>query len=322
MNASMRYALLACAALAVSAQGVAYADAYPGDKPIKIVAAFSPGSATDTSARIIAEELRKDLKANVIVENRPGAQGLIGTEYAVRSPGDGYTLTISSSSLNSINPGLFKHLPYDAQKDFSHVSRLTTMPMLLLVRADGPYPDLATFVKKAASGSLNYGYGSPGGQVGAAAFNRIAGVRAEGVPYKSQPPALTDLAGGQVDYVMADLSVATPLLRGGKLRALAISTERRLPDLPDVPTFAETGYQDFDLVVWVGLAGPAGIPQPILERLNKAVNDALARPEVQQKFAALGMTVAPNTQAQQQAFVQAQLGTWGRRMQEANIAAE
>ncbi|MGS1107904.1 Bug family tripartite tricarboxylate transporter substrate binding protein [Achromobacter anxifer] len=319
---TIRFALLACAALNLSAQGAAQAETYPGDKPIKIVAAFSPGSATDTSARIIAEELRKDLNANVIVENKPGAQGLIGTEYAVRSPGDGYTLTISSSSLNSINPGLFKKLPYDAQKDFSHVSRLTTMPMLLLVRADGPYKDLATFVKQAASGSLNYGYGSPGGQVGAAAFNRIAGVRAEGVPYKSQPPALTDLAGGQVDYVMADLSVATPLLRGGKLRALAISTERRLPDLPDVPTFAETEYKDFDLVVWVGLAGPAGIPQPILERLNKAVNEALARPEVQQKFAALGMTAAPNTQAQQRAFVEAQLGTWGRRMQEANIKPE
>ncbi|CAB3948673.1 hypothetical protein LMG6001_01917 [Achromobacter insolitus] len=319
---TIRFALLACAVLGLSAQGAAQAETYPGDKPIKIVAAFSPGSATDTSARIIAEELRKDLNANVIVENKPGAQGLIGTEYAVRSPGDGYTLTISSSSLNSINPGLFKKLPYDAQKDFSHVSRLTTMPMLLLVRADGPYKDLASFVKQAASRSLNYGYGSPGGQVGAAAFNRIAGVRAEGVPYKSQPPALTDLAGGQVDYVMADLSVATPLLRGGKLRALAISTESRLPDLPDVPTFAETGYQDFDLVVWVGLAGPAGIPQPILERLNKAVNDALARPEVQQKFAALGMTAAPNSQAQQQAFVQAQLGTWGRRMLEANIKPE
>lgn len=319
---TIRHALLACAVLGASVHGAAQADAYPGDKPIKIVAAFSPGSATDTSARIIAEELRRDLKANVIVENRPGAQGLIGTEYAVRSPGDGYTLTISSSSLNSINPGLFKNLPYDPQKDFSHVSRLTTMPMLLMVRADSPYTDLATFVKKAGSGSLNYGYGSPGGQVSAAAFNRIAGVRAEGVPYKSQPPALTDLAGGQVDYVMADLSVAMPLLRGGKLRALAISTEHRLADLPDVPTFAETGYQAFDLVVWVGLAGPAGIPQPVLERLNKAVNEALARPEVQQKFAALGMTVAPNTQAQQQEFVQAQLGTWGRRMQEANIKPE
>ncbi|KDC05229.1 tripartite tricarboxylate transporter family receptor [Bordetella bronchiseptica E012] len=379
---SFKSALLASAVLALAAGTAGAADTYPGDKPIKIVAAFSPGSATDTSARIIAEELRKDLGANVIVENKPGAQGLIGTEYAVRQPGDGYTLTIASSSLNSINPGLFKKLPiiaeelrkdlganvivenkpgaqgligteyavrqpgdgytltiassslnsinpglfkklpYDAQKDFTHISRLTTMPMLVLVRGDGDIKTLDQLVQKAKAGSLNYGYGSPGGQVGAVAFNNIAGIRAEGVPYKSQPPALTDLAGGQVDYVLGDLSVATPLLRAGKIRALAVSTEQRLPDLPEVPTFAETDYKAFDLVVWVGLSGPAGIPPEVAQRLNDSVNKALARPEIQEKFKGLGMTTAPNTLAQQQQFVQSQLDTWGRRMREANIQPE
>lgn len=304
------------------ASAAAAADAYPGNKPIKIVAAFSTGSATDTSARILAEELRKDLGATVIVENRPGAQGVIGTEYALKSPPDGYTLTISSSSINSINPGLIKNLPYDANRDFTHIARLTTMPALLLVRSDSDIQTVAQLVEKGKGGKLNYGYGSPGGQVAAEAFNSVAGIRATGISYKSQPPALTDLAGGQLDYVIGDLSVATMLMRGGKIRALAVSTDHRLPEWKHVPTFAESGFKSYDLVFWVGLAGPAGIPKDIAQRLNAAVNKALARPEIRARFMGMGMEVSPNGLDAQDQFVRAQQQSWGDRMKQANIKPE
>lgn len=298
------------------------AQPFPQAKPIRIIAAFSPGSATDISARIVAEVLKNELGAVTIVDNRPGAQGVIGTEAAVRAPADGYTLTITSSSLNAINPGLFRKLPYDPVKDFTHIARLTTMPMALLVKADGPHATLQDFVATAKGGKLTYGYGSPGGQVSAAAFNSAAAFDALGVPYKSQPPALADLAGGLVDYVLADLSAATTLMKAGRIKALALSAPQRVAQWPAVPTFAEAGYKDYDLVVWVGLAGPAGMPADIALRLNASIGKALSQPEIQDRFRLLGMQVAPNTMEGQNAFVQAQLAAWRKRMAQAGIEPE
>ncbi|MEJ8824302.1 tripartite tricarboxylate transporter substrate binding protein [Variovorax humicola] len=295
---------------------------YPREKPLKIVAAFSPGSATDISARIVGEVLKNELGATVVVDNKPGAQGLIGTEAAVRSPADGYTLTITSSSLNSINPGLFKKLPYDAVTSFTHISRLTTMPILLLVKSDGPHANIRDFVSTAKVGKLSYAYGSPGGQVSAVAFNSAAKFDALGVPYKSQPQALTDLAAGLVDYVLADLSVATTLMKGGRIKALAVSSQHRLPEWQTVPTFAESGYKDYDLVVWVGLGGPAGMPADVAKKVNSALNKALNQPGIKEKFRGLGMESAPNSLDEQDAFVRAQLAAWQRRMTEAKIQPE
>lgn len=298
------------------------AQPYPHDKPLKIVAAFSPGSATDISARIVGDVLKNELGATVVVDNRPGAQGLIGTEAAVRAPADGYTLTITSSSLNSINPGLFKKLPYDAVTSFTHISRLSTMPILLLVKSDGPYANIRDFVSAARAGKLSYGYGSPGGQVSAAAFNSAAKFDALGVPYKSQPQALTDVASGHVDYALADLSVATALMQGGRIKALAVSSQQRLAEWPNVPTFAESGYEDYDLVVWVGLGGPAGMPSDVTKKINTVLNKALNQPDIKERFRALGMESAPNSIEEQNAFVRSQLTAWQKRMTEAKIQPE
>lgn len=314
-------ACLAATLLAASHFAAAQA-AYPGSKPVKIIAAFSPGSATDISARIVGEVLKNELKATVLVDNKPGAQGIIGTEAAVRSPADGYTLTITSTSLNSINPGLFKKLPYDAQKDFTHIARLTTMPILLLVKSDGPYANIKDFVTVAAQGKMSYAYGSPGGQVSAVAFNSTAKFDALGVPYKSQPQALTDLAGGLVDYALADLSVATTLMKGGRIKALAVSSTQRLAEWPDVPTFAEAGYKDYDLVVWVGLGAPAGMPSDAVKKINAALNKAFAQQSIKDKFHGLGMQAAPNTVEEQDAFVRSQLAVWQARMTQAKIVPE
>lgn len=296
--------------------------AYPADKPVRIIAAFAPGSTTDIIARIVAKELRADLGASVIVDNKPGAQGVIGTEYAIRQAPDGYTLSISSTSLNSINPGLIKNLPYNAVKDFSHIIRLTTMPVLLLVKVDGPYKTVQELVAAGKDGKLSYGYGSPGGQVSAVAFNSAAKFDAVGAGYKSQPQALSDLAGGIVDYVVADTSVATALMKANKIKALAVSAPQRLIDWKEVPTFAEVGYKDFDLVTWVGLAGPAGMPRNIVDRINTSLARALTRPEVKERLAGLGMQASPNSVKEQDQFVQIQLDAWQRRMREARIQPE
>lgn len=324
MQRQIKRAIGACIALTllVAPQFATAQAEYPGDKPVRIIAAFSPGSATDISARIVGEVLKSELGATAVVENKPGAQGTIGTEAAVRSPADGYTLTITSSSLNSINPGLFKKLPYDAQKDFTHISRLTTMPILLLVKSDAPYSNINDFVKAAAQGKLSYAYGSPGGQVSAVAFNNTANFDALGVPYKSQPQALIDLAGGMVDYALADLSVATTLMKGGRIKALAVSSPERLAEWPDVPTFAEAGYKDYDLVVWVGLGGPAGMPSDAVQKINAALNKAFAEQSIKDKFYGLGMQVAPNSVEEQEAFVNSQRNVWQARMTQANITPE
>ncbi len=310
-----------CIGLTITSGGVR-ANEFPKDKPIRIVAAFSPGSATDISARIVGDLLKNEIGANVIVENKPGAQGVIGTEAAIRSPADGYTLTITSSSLNSINPGLFKKLSYDAQKDFTHIARLTTIPILLLVKSDGPYSSIQSFVEAAKGGQLKYAYGSPGGQVSAVAFNSAAQFEALGIPYKSQPPALTDLAAGLVDYALADLSVATVLMKGGRIKALAVSTPQRIAEWPQVPTFAESGYKEYDLVFWVGLGGPAGMPVDVTEKINAAINKGLQQPGYQEKFRALGMQSAPNSIQEQDAFVKAQRQIWQARMTQAKIQPE
>ncbi|MDH1473379.1 tripartite tricarboxylate transporter substrate binding protein [Comamonas thiooxydans] len=295
--------------------------AFP-EKPIRIIAAFSPGSATDNIARLVGEELTAAMGASVIIENKPGAQGVIGTDYAIRQPADGYTLTISSTSLNSINPGLIKNLPYDAIKDFSHIIRLTTMPVLLLVKADSPYKNVQDLVAAAEGGKLNFGYGSPGGQVGAEAFNSMAKIKSVGAGYKSQPQALADLAGGVVDYVVADTSVAGALMRANRIRAIAVSAPQRLSDWKDVPTFVEAGFKDYDLVTWVGLAAPANLSKDIVEKINTTIAKALTKPRSKERLATLGMEPGPNTVQEQDQFVRAQLDAWQRRMKEAGITPQ
>ena len=316
----MKLKIIITAILGFSVVGTAIAsDSYPKDKAVKVIAAFAPGSATDISARIVGEVLSKELGATVIVENKPGAQGVIGTNFALRSPADGYTLTITSSSLNSVNPGLFKDLSYDGINDFTHISRLTTMPILLLVKEDSPFSSIESFVNEAKKGNLKYGYGSPGGQVSAVAFNGATNIESLGVPYNGQPPALTDLAAGHVDYVLADLSVATALMKSGRLKALAVSTADRLAEWPDVPTFSESGYSDYDLVVWVGLGGPANIPENIVQKINLALNNSLSSSEYVSKFKQLGMSVDVNSPEDQLNFVKSQRQAWQKRMDEAQI---
>jgi len=315
----MKKAFLAAAVLSAAFVQPAWSqgDAYP-NKPIKLVVPFSAGSASDTAARIIAEEVRESL-GTIVVDNRPGANGIIGSSYVAKSAADGYTLLLTSSATHSGIGALYKQPGYDPVKDFVHVSRIATIPMVLVTRPDAPYKSAKDLSAYAQKNQLRYGYGSGSAQIAAATFSTIAHAPSDAIPYKSQPPAVTDLLGSQIDYMLADTSVVMSFLRAGKLSGLAITTPKRLPELPNVPTMAEAGYKDFDLVVWVGLAAPAGTPPAIVERWNKAVNAALARPQVAEKLATLGMVASPNSPKEHAAFAVAQRDIWVSRATKAGV---
>lgn len=292
-------------------------DEYPS-RPIKLVVPFTAGSASDTAARIIAEEVRSSI-GTVVVDNRPGANGIIGSGFVAKAPADGYTLLLTSSATHSGIEALYKRPGYDPIKDFVHVTRIATIPMVLVARPDSPYRTAAEMSAHARKNRLRYGYGSGSAQIAAATFAQMADAPSDAIPYKSQPPAVTDLLGGQIDYMVADTSVVMSFLHGGKLHGLAISSAKRLPELPNVPTMAEAGYKNFDLVVWVGLAAPAGTPSAIVERWNKAVNEAVVRPAVVEKLARLGMVPAPSSTREHAAFALAQRGVWTSRAAKAGV---
>lgn len=296
-------------------------DGYP-DKPITIVVPYSPGSASDTTARIVSEKLGPRLGVSVVVENRPGASGTIGSASVARAKPDGYTFVLTSSSTHSATPALFRKLPFDPTGDFEHVIRMVTIPMMLVVRADAPYQTVQELVDASSNGLLNYAYGSSTSQIAGATFNMVAEVDANGVPYKSQPPAVTDLLGGHVDYLFADLSVITQLIQSGQLRALAFTDQKRSTAFPDVPTLQELGYKNFDLVVWVGLAAPANTPEAVLERLNTEITAILREPAAAERFESLGMQLAPNTVAEHAEFTQRQREVWTQRAIDAGIEAQ
>ncbi|NGM86462.1 tripartite tricarboxylate transporter substrate binding protein [Parapusillimonas sp. SGNA-6] len=325
---SLRRRLLAAGGYAVAATLAAAAfvapvqadSGYP-NKPITIVVPYSPGSASDTTARIISEKLGPRLNVPVVVENKPGASGTIGAAYVGRARPDGYTLVLTSSSTHSATPALFRNLSFDPTEDFTHVIRMVTIPMMLVVRADAPYQTASDLIKASKTKALNYAYGSSTSQIAGATFNKVSGAEANGVPYKSQPPAVTDLLGGHVDYLFADLSVITQLIQDGKLRALAFTDQTRSTVFPEVPTMQELGHP-FDLVVWVGLAAPAKTPDAAVERLNAEITEILRDPAVAERFQSLGMKLAPNTVAEHREFTLQQRKIWTQRAVDAGIEAQ
>ncbi len=317
----IRPAVLLAAALMTTPMGLS-AQGYP-DKPVRIIVPFSAGSGGDTVARVVADELRKSLGGTFIVDNKPGASGQIGTDLAAKAPPDGYTLLQTSSAQNSAGPWLVKQLSYDPIKDFVHIARIITVPFLLVVHTDVPAKTVKEFIAYARQNpGLAYGHGSSTSQVASATFSSLAGIKTMNVPYKSQPPAVTDLVGGQVRFMMADLSVVGSQVQAGKLRALAITSRNRSPQFPDVPTLAEQGMTDFDLAVWVGIGAPAGTPVDIVTKLSAEILKMGRRDDVRQRFQTVGFDLVPNTIPDHAVFLQEQLDAWGRRIKDAGLRAE
>ena len=296
------------------ASSLACAQDWPA-RPVKIVVPFAPGGSADTLGRLFAQKLSDQLKESFVIENRAGAGGVVGSELAAKAAPDGYTLVVSSIASHVIAPQLPQGTPYDPLKDFAHIALFGGPPAVLAVNPSLPAKSLKEFVSlaKAKPGAISYG--SPGngtqGQLVAELFKRLAGIDLQHVPYKGASGAVTDMIAGHIAAVSTTLSTAAGQIRGGRARALAISAEKRLPDYPDIPTFAESGYPDLVATVWFSLSGPAGMPQPIVERLNAEVRRAMELSDVKEKMRHEGINPNRLDAKEFTAFVADELRRWG-----------
>ena len=320
-----RLALLAGAALAAApavAQGNSAA-AYP-DKPVKIVAPFVPGGALDFIARGVGNRLQDQLKQTFIVENKPGAAGIIGSQYVMRSPADGTTLLLGATTTHGINPVLYKNKPYDALKDFEPVSLIATIPHVLVVSPSLPVNNLQEFIRYAkgkpglAFGSA--GIGSPHHLAGEMLKSRT-GIDVIHAPYKGSGAAMTDLMGGQLGFMSIEYTAAATNIKGGKLKALAVASDKRIPGL-DVPTYAEQGISNFEVTAWYALLAPAKTPQAIVDKLAKEVNVAVNNAGFRESLVSLGATPIGSTSPQLGAFVKKELDQWAKVIQSSGATAE
>ena len=314
----------AALALAAAAVGVVAQEAYPS-RPVKIVIGFGPGSGTDIMARMLGEELRQTLGQPFVVDNRPGAAAQIAAGAVAKAAPDGYTLFFTSNSSHSVNPHIFKKLPYDPIADFTPVGGVAYFPFILAVNTNVPARTPQEFVTyaNANKGKLFYAYGTPTVQIPAAALSRLLKLDAVGVPYKSSPAALTDVIGGQAQFLVVDLASERPHLQSGKLRALGVTTSKRSALAPELPTIEETlGLRDFDLAAWTGLFGPAGMPRDVTEKLSAALLQVLAKPDVRERIQAAGAEPTPSDIPTFAALVKRQLEVWGRKVNDAGIQPE
>ncbi len=311
-----------CAALLLAASsGIAVAAPYPS-QPIKLITAFGAGSASDMVARMIAEQLQRRLGQPVIVENRPGASGQVGSDLVARAQPDGYTLMIATNTTHSSNPHLFKQLRYDPIKDFTPLVLVCNFPFVLAVSSTLPVqgvPDLVRYGKDHPD-KLNYAYGNSTGQISAASFNKQTGMQAAAIPYKSSPQAMTDVIGGRATFMFVDLASAAGQIQAGSLKALAVSTEKRSALVPELPSVSEAlGQPGFDLAAWLGIFGPAGLPPAVQQRLGDALYEIVSAPDFQQKLSQMGAEPTPARADAFGPFVGQQLKVWGDKVTQAGI---
>lgn len=313
-------------ALVVASVGAATATAQPyPSRPVRIVVPFAAGSATDIMARIIADELRATFNESFVIDNKPGASAQIGAELVAKAAPDGYTLFVTTNTSHSANPFLFKKLPYDPIKDFTPIANIMRIPVVIVVNPKLPVNSLNELVAyaKANPGKLSFGYGNSIGQVVGASFAKRTGLDVITVPYKSTPQAITDVLGGQISYSVADFASGQAFIKEGRLKALAVSSVKRSSLMPDLPAMSESkGLEGFDLIAWVGMLGPAGMPKDIVDKLNAAVRKALTKPEVREKIAGFAAEVASSTPDEMAVFLRDQLASWGNSVREAGIQPE
>jgi tripartite-type tricarboxylate transporter receptor subunit TctC len=306
---SKKISVLACVLMAVAGQ--ALAQDFPS-RTIKFVVPFPPGSGTDTSARYYGKKLSELVGQPVIVENRPGGNGFIAVQNVLAAPADGYTVFVGSNSTLAVNVALFKKLPYDPQTDFAPLLLMMRSPAVLAVPPASPYKSVTDLVNaaKAAPGKLNYAAGSAGYQLMAELFNETAGVKTVHVPYKGASEALAGVAGGTVDLTFADFTAAQGLVKGGRVRALAVASERRVPALPDVPTAAEAGLPGYNAYVWVGAMVHTKTPKAETEKLAALLTKIARMPETHEFYEKQGAEAMSGGPEEMKQFQAAEIKMW------------
>lgn len=307
---------LAAATLLATGMGSALAQNDYPSKPLTMVVPFSAGGTTDILARIVGQALGQELGENIIIENKPGAGGNIGAQQAARSKADGYTLFMGTVGTHAINQALYKKLPYDPIKDFAPLSRVATVPNLLVAHPSRPYKTVQEMIAYAKAHPGDVTYGSPGSgaspHVSGALFQSMTGAEITHIPYKGSAPAVSDLLGNQIAVMFDNMPSAIQHVRSGKLRPIAVTTAKRSPELPDVPTIAEAGVPGYEATSWFGLWAPAATPAPVLEKLHTSLAKVLKDPAVVKKIADQGGEVVIDTPAQFEAFIQSEAAKWGK----------
>ncbi|BEP71284.1 MULTISPECIES: Bug family tripartite tricarboxylate transporter substrate binding protein [unclassified Variovorax] len=321
-----RFISIGAAAGLVGAAPWAFAQdgGYP-KQPIKLVVPFAAGSGTDAVARITAQMLGEALKASVIVDNRAGASGVIAAELVAKAPPDGYTLFMTTNTTHSANPSLMKSLPYDPVKDFAPVSRMGNLPFMLVVNNDLPVKSVAELLAwgRAHPGKLTYASGNSTGIVSGATLSRMSGIPMLHVPYKSTPPAIADLIGGQVSMMVVDLAAGLATVKAGKMRAIAVTTQERTKLFPELPPLADTPeLKGFDITSWNGVFAPAGTPRDVVLKLNKALADMANGTVFRERVSRLGFDAFGSTPEELGAFTVSELAKWKKLIQAAGIQPE
>jgi tripartite-type tricarboxylate transporter receptor subunit TctC len=298
---------------------------YPG-KAVKVIVPFTPGSATDILGRVVADQLTKSLGQPFVVENKPGAGGIIGTEAAKNAAPDGYTLAMAGSGPFGINPAVYAKLPYDPLRDFEPIANIALTPQTIVVGASTPYRSLKDFVAAAQArpGAIDYGSLGNGStsHLTMEALQAAAGIKLNHIPFKGAAEAQAQIIGGNLAAMSDTIPGLLAHLKSGRLRALGVASAQRSPFAPEVPTIAEQGYPGFESVGWIGLAAPAKTPVPILERLNAEIVKMLASPEVKDRLATLAFMPVGGTREQFGAFMKAEIAKWSKLAKETGAKAD
>ena len=323
MNPNARAVLVVMAVF--FAPPMASAQGYPA-KPVRFIVPQAPGGASDVLSRIVAQKLGEQWPHQVVVDNRVGAGGNIGTEIIARAKPDGYTIGMGNFAPMAVNPTMFKKIGFDPQKDFAPICLIERGPLVLMVRPDSPFKSVADIIAaaKAKPGHLTYANGGTGGShhLAAEMFKARAGVFITNIPYKGGAPATIDLMGGQVDMMFEQMYAASANIRAGKLRPLAITSLKRSPQFPDVPTMAELGFPGYEISNWQGFIAPAGTPAPIIKLLNEVTNQALADATIKAQMLSQGNELGGGTPEQFAAHIRAESERWGKLVKSAGITAD
>jgi len=327
-GASRRLALAGLAVVASAATflgGAVHAQAYPS-RPIKLIVPFPAGGGTDVIAREVANKVATQQGWTIVIDNKPGSGGNLGVDAAAKAAPDGYTLVLGQTSNLAINPTLYAKLPYNPEKDLAAVGLVASAPLVLVVGSDSPYKTLADVVAaaKAKPEVLNYASSGSGtvAHLATELLQKAANVKFTHVPYKGASQGVTDLIGGQIQMYMSSIPTLIGHIRGGKMRALAVTSLKRADDLPNVPTIAESGYKGFEAVTWFGVAGPAAMPKDVIAKLNGAFNKALQDPDVKKKLDAQGADVLGGPPEKFTALIREDIVRWGKVVKESGAKVD
>jgi tripartite-type tricarboxylate transporter receptor subunit TctC len=319
MRSAFRW--LAALSTTLACVGAAQAQPYP-NKPIRAVVPFAAGSATDQIGRAFAEKMAATLGQPIVIENKPGANGMLGADIVAKAPADGYTLLVGTNSTNAALKFLMKKLPYDQDTAFMPVGYLGSVPLMVAVNNDLPVKTLRELVDLARSkpGQVSFAYASTSQQVSSEMLASMAGIQMNPIPYKSGPAAMTDLIGGQVNIFTADFGVTVPQHKAGKIRGLAVTSTKRAAAVPELPTVNEAlGLKDYELIAYFAVFAPAGTPPDIVAKLNQAINAAANAKDLQDKFAANGFAIDPGTPEALAQRNRAETAKWAKAIRDAKI---